>query len=259
VTREVVDPADEGGVIAGSHPKHAPEIAMCLIATHLAWLLNGTLLTALGGSSSGCNNQTCPEDMTVSSVSSQLLYTEPTAALDARIAELEAGTAPADTLNAERARGGTARVVNEARTFNGDSVDVSDFTITLTSTVSYSATVAGETIPLPLSTVTVYFDKPSGAGLQSLLDLHGMVCENIQGTDGSASDPHLPACGDTPGTITFHPSGDVDFDADLVFSSSGVVTDDPSLEGSAHVHYEITKEEVACGGGNAGPAGVFAP
>jgi hypothetical protein len=246
---------------------------MCVLANHLALLLKASLAASAAGTSTtltGCT--TCTSWDQKAAVTSALSYTEPTGVRDARDADLAraagqgvpAPTPPSsETLDAERMRG-TARVVNELRTFDNN-VDALSATVNLSSVLSFDDAIASDaSIPVTLSDVTVHFDVPPRAGHYSLADLHAKVCEayttkgwvtpaNLSGPAVWTEVPH-DGCGDAPGTVDFSPSGSAAFDADVAFTPASGSGDGPSLGGSAHIHWERFQSTSVCGSAVGGPS-----
>jgi hypothetical protein len=197
------------------------------------------------GSHTGCT-KTCTEPDEQGSVASELAYTEPSAVRDARVAQLSTGRGTAEELKAAGLRG-TSRVTEESRAFDRDGLAVDRSSLSLVSTVSFSVTIAGEAVSLPLSVVTVSFDLPPRVGTYSLGDLHAHVCEGFRAVlaADSSADPYQEACGIVSGTISFDALGPSRIDADAAFTANAQ-SGAPSLVGHAHVHYEASETTSAC-------------
>ena len=202
----------------------------------------------------GC--KTCEAPVENNGVTSTLRYTEPTAAQKARDARLMGDDTTPEKKSAETARG-AARVTGESRSFDTDGLSVFGSSITLTSTVSFDAHIAGSNVPIPLSSVTLTMDLPTASGKQSLGDLHAKVCEAVvvAGDGGSASDQYTHACGDALGTLDFKSNGADAFDADLTLTPSVKTTDAPSIGGTAHLHHEAHEESSPCPDVGGAPSG----
>jgi hypothetical protein len=154
---------------------------MAIRSAH-SWASGGAfLIVAIAVGDVDCGG-TCQVPEADWKVTGALSYTEAEAALEQRLARLQGGIGTPASLAADRARG-TARVVDEPRTFDYVTEEPADIILDSVSQRLYT----GDVVPVLLAQIR--FDRPTQKGTYSLADLHATVCESVDFEPPRAAPP----------------------------------------------------------------------